>query len=332
MHPLLSIIIPTYNRSSTIGRCIKSVIDSPLRSFEIIVVDDCSTDDTGQVINDIEDPQRRVRYYKNYANLGVSGSRNQGLGLAIGRWVCFLDSDDTIIGNCFSVWFQQCLRYDGDAFFAKYKINSLPTEITDYGTQEWVCVNCEKLAMDFMASPVGNSILTYVWAKIYNLEFIRSLGIEFNDDLSVYEDIDFNANLIRQNPRVFVSSIEVYDYSVSSVPQNSPISVPLGFIVALKKYADCIDDRSRSADLMGVACDYFITKSLLIEMRKKNPSFLWRFISLSKERLYSLNYKNIKNPYLRFICKTGFQKNKYSFFIILWIMSSFQKISKHLPH
>lgn len=323
MHPLLSIIIPTYNRSTTIVRCIKSVIDSPLRRFEIIVVDDCSTDDTGQVINDIEDPHRRVRYYKNDSNLGVSGSRNRGLGLAIGKWVCFLDSDDTIIGDCFSVWFQQCLQYDGDAFFAKYKINSLPTEIADYGTQEWVCVNCEKLAINFMASPVGNSILTYVWAKIYNREFIRSLGIQFNDDLSVYEDIDFNANLMRGDPRVFVSSIEVYDYSVSSAPQTNPIALPLGFMVALKKYAECIDDRSRSADLMKVACDYFTIKSILIEMKKRNPSYLWRLIVILNNKVFSLNYKNIINPYLRFICKTGLHKNKYSFFIALWIMSSF---------
>lgn len=323
MHPLLSIIIPTYNRSSTIGRCIKSVIHSPLRSFEIIVIDDCSTDDTCQVINNIEDPKLRIRYFKNKSNLGVSGSRNRGLGLAIGKWVCFLDSDDTIIGDCFSVWFQQCLRYDGDAFFTKYKINSLSTEIADYGMQEWVCVSCEKIAIEFMGSPVGNSILTYVWAKIYKLEFIRSLGIQFNEDLTVYEDIDFNANLLRGNPRVFFSSNEVYDYSVPFVPQTNPISLPLGFMVALNKYADCIDDKSRSADLMGVACDYFIIKSFLTEMKKRNPFYLWRLIIISKEKISSLNYKNIINPYLRFICKTRLHKNKYSFFIALWIVSSF---------
>lgn len=321
MHPILSIIIPTYNRSNTIGRCIKSVFDSQLSSFEIIVVDDCSTDDTSEVINEVEDPQRKIRYYKNDSNLGVSGSRNRGLELALGSWVCFLDSDDTIIGDYFNIWFQHCLAYDGDAFFAKYKINSLPIEIADYGTQEWVSVNCQKLAVDFMASPVGNSILTYVWAKIYNLKFIRSLGIRFNEDLSVYEDIDFNANLMRGTPRIFFSSIEVYDYRVSSVPQNNPIAQPLGFMLALKKYADCIDDRNRSADLMGIACDYFITKSILIEINKGKSYFLWRLIKLSKERLFKLNYKNIKNPYLRFICKIGLHKNEYSFFAALWITS-----------
>jgi hypothetical protein len=176
-----------------------------------------------------------------------------------------------------------------------------------------------------MASPVGNSILTYVWAKIYNLEFIRSFGIQFNDDLSVYEDIDFNANLMRRNPRVFVSSIEIYDYSVSSVPQTNPIALPLGFMVALKKYAECINDRSRSADLMEVACDYFIIKSILIEIKKRDPSFLWRLIILSKKNIFSLNYKNIINPHLRFICKVGLNKNEYSFFIALWIISSFIK-------
>jgi len=323
MTPIISIIVPTYNRSSTIGRCIKSAVDLPLRYYEIIIIDDCSTDDTCRVIKGIQDTYSRVRYYKNDSNLGVSSSRNRGLRLAIGRWVCFLDSDDIIITDSFSVWFYQCLRYEGDIFFAKYKINSLQTEIADYGTQEWLCVNCEKLAIDFMASPDGNSILTYVWAKIYKLEFIRLLGVEFNEELSIYEDIDFNANLMRGNPRIFVSSIEVYDYTLSPIPPINPIAVPLGFLVALRKYADCVADKSLAADLMGTACDHFVAKSLLIEMKKRKAAILWRFIMLSNSTVSSLDYKNIKHYYLRLICQVRLHKNKYSFFFALLILSWF---------
>ena len=324
MPPMLSIIVPTYNRSSTIGRCIKSAVDLPLGSYEIIVIDDSSTDDTYSVIKGIQDTYRRVRYYKNDLNLGVSGSRNRGLRLAIGRWICFLDSDDIIIADSFSVWYYQCLRYEADIFVAKYMINSLQTEIADYGTQGWICVNCERLAMDFLASPVGNSILTYVWAKIYKLEFIRLLGVEFNEELPVYEDIDFNANLLRGNPRIFVSSIEVYDYTLSPIPPINPIPVPLGFLVALRKFADCVTNKSQAADLMGTACDHFVAKSLLIEMKKRKAAILWRFIMLSKSAVSCLNYKNMKHPYLRLIFQVGLHKNVYSFFMALFILQWFE--------
>ena len=323
MDPVLSFVVPTYNRASTIGRCLKSVLNSPLKGFEIIVIDDCSTDETSRVINCVEDPFGSIRYYKNQSNLGVSGSRNRGLELAIGEWVCFLDSDDAIIGDSFSLWYEKCIQYDGDIFFSKYTINTLPINIADYETQDWVQVNCEKLVMDYMSSPVGNSILTYVWAKIYNLKFIRSIGAKFNESLLIYEDMDFNANLMKGNPRIYVSSYKVYDYYVPANLSTNPIASPLGFMLPLRRYAECVNDRRKADVLMEMACGYFVVKSMLIELKKRKAINLWRFISISMDEVSNLNYKNIKHPYLRTLCQVGLNKSRYPFFLSLWIFSWF---------
>ena len=86
----ISVIIPTYNRKHLISRAIKSVINQSLKPFEIIVVDDGSTDGTYEFINQFFPEIRVIRQ----SNNGVSSARNLGLKNAKGNWIAFLDSDD----------------------------------------------------------------------------------------------------------------------------------------------------------------------------------------------------------------------------------------------
>ena len=90
--PLVSIIIPTYNREFCIGRAIKSVIDQTFTNWELIVVDNNSTDNTVEVVNNFLDERILVKKINN--NGVVAISRNRGIRLARGVFVAFLDSDD----------------------------------------------------------------------------------------------------------------------------------------------------------------------------------------------------------------------------------------------
>jgi glycosyltransferase involved in cell wall biosynthesis len=97
--PFFSIIIPTYNRAYCIVRAIQSVLNQQFQDFEIIVVDDGSTDNTRLSIFEIKD--KRIQYY--YKENGERGeARNFGVLNARGKYVCFLDSDDLIYDNHFS--------------------------------------------------------------------------------------------------------------------------------------------------------------------------------------------------------------------------------------
>lgn len=90
--PFFSIIIPTYNRSHLIRETIRCVLEQTFSDFELILIDDASTDDTPSVIQEIDDS--RIRYIKNEKNLERSASRNKGIDLAQGKFICFCDSDD----------------------------------------------------------------------------------------------------------------------------------------------------------------------------------------------------------------------------------------------
>ena len=90
--PLISVIMPTYNRENIIMRAINSVLNQTYHNFELIIVDDCSNDDTIRLLNSIEDD--RIKIFKNNKNRGSSYSRNIGLKNAKGDIIMYLDSDN----------------------------------------------------------------------------------------------------------------------------------------------------------------------------------------------------------------------------------------------
>lgn len=98
MEELVTIITPSYNTASYIAETIQSVLNQTYKSWELIIVDDCSTDDTDQVVQQFLD-DKRIRYIKNRANSGAAVSRNRALREAKGRWIAFLDSDDLWMPN-----------------------------------------------------------------------------------------------------------------------------------------------------------------------------------------------------------------------------------------
>lgn len=89
---LVSIIMPSYNTAKYIGEAIQSVLNQSYQTWELIIIDDCSTDDTDRVVKTFNDS--RIKYIKNNRNVGAATSRNYALKKATGKWIAFLDSDD----------------------------------------------------------------------------------------------------------------------------------------------------------------------------------------------------------------------------------------------
>ena len=92
MNDLVSIVMPSYNTGKFIKKSIESVIDQTYENWELIIVDDCSDDDTDAVVTSFND--KRIRYLKNEVTCGAAISRNRALRKARGKWIAFLDSDD----------------------------------------------------------------------------------------------------------------------------------------------------------------------------------------------------------------------------------------------
>ena len=93
MNSLVSIVMPSYNTGGFIAETIKSVLAQTYETWELIIVDDCSTDNTDEVVGQFLSDSR-IRYIKNETNSGAAVSRNRALREAKGKWIAFLDSDD----------------------------------------------------------------------------------------------------------------------------------------------------------------------------------------------------------------------------------------------
>lgn len=92
--PKVSVVMPAYNASKTIKESILSVLNQTYEDFELIIVNDCSKDETKKIISEFVDKDNRVVCFDNEVNSGASYSRNRAISSAKGEWIAFLDSDD----------------------------------------------------------------------------------------------------------------------------------------------------------------------------------------------------------------------------------------------
>ena len=94
--PKISVIVPVYKAEKYVGECIESILSQTYTDFELLLVDDGSPDKSGEICDYYagKDP-RIIVYHKE--NGGVSSARNYGIEHAVGEWICFVDSDDTIL-------------------------------------------------------------------------------------------------------------------------------------------------------------------------------------------------------------------------------------------
>jgi len=128
VNPLVSVVIPTYNRAGLLSRAVESVLNQTYPNFELIVMDDCSTDGTESVVKGFQD--YRIRYIRHKKNQGAPIARNNGIKAAKGEYIAFQDSDDE--------WLPTKLEKEVNAF------NSAPSDLGVVYTSFWLVDNDKK--------------------------------------------------------------------------------------------------------------------------------------------------------------------------------------------
>lgn len=118
--PLVSVIVPIYNAENYLAACLDSVLAQKERDFELILVNDGSTDSSLAICRDYEQRDGRVKVFDK-PNGGVSSARNMGLDRATGEWVLFIDSDDTITPDTLEV----CLNHSEGSDFVRFSFKIL---------------------------------------------------------------------------------------------------------------------------------------------------------------------------------------------------------------
>jgi len=185
---MISIIIPLYNKQNCIERAIKSVLSQTFTDFELLVINDGSTDQSDEIVKEIKD-NRLILINKQ--NGGVSTARNKGVDAAKGEWIIFLDADDYFLPTCIDTLYKTAITYKVNVAAANFYI-----EIN--GKKKLACYgNKEKIIRNNFAAWYLGLFCPRTGAAIFRRELL--LKYSFREDLQRYEDAESLFNIMRNN-------------------------------------------------------------------------------------------------------------------------------------
>lgn len=195
----VSVIIPTYNRANFVTKAIDSVLAQTFADYEIIVIDDGSTDNTKEVL----DPYRGKIQYIHQENSGVSAARNAGIRMARGNWVAFLDSDDEWMPEYLECQMQ---RAKEEPKICMHMTNQIQIKISGEKINTFEEKNIlnkfEKTPYIIIERPfvfVIRHLMATLQPTVICRNSLLSTGL-FNEDLTIYEDMDLIARMSLKGP------------------------------------------------------------------------------------------------------------------------------------
>lgn len=206
--PAISIIIPIYNVEQYLERCLSSVKNQDFTDFEVIMIDDGSSDGSNKIAQAYADSDIRFRLYTN-ENLGASKTRNLALGYSRGKYISFVDSDDYIAPNFLSALYSEAIKTDADitmcGFSIHYEMNgkTKPKKSLKNG------VYPADKALDLLLR--DNEVRFFIWNKLWRAKLIKENNITFRD--MYYEDILFCTTAFHKINKLAVIENNGYFYS-----------------------------------------------------------------------------------------------------------------------
>lgn len=204
----ISVIIPAYNSESSLAACLDSVLAQGFTDFEVLAVDDGSTDGTAALISRYAEQDGRVVAISK-ANGGVSSARNAGLDRAGGEYVCFVDADDTVEEG----YLQGLLDAMGEADLAVCGIFR--------GSEEkWVSLSPPQATVKL--EDFKKDITTYgfyliqnpPWNKLYKRELIEAHHLRFDEKMTCMSDHRFNLEYLPHCSMIAMTSARLYHYYI----------------------------------------------------------------------------------------------------------------------
>lgn len=186
MAPVFSIIIPVYNAEKYLRICLDSVLKQSFSNFELLLINDGSSDSSGRICDEYMQKDRRVKVFHK-KNGGVSAARNLGLAHANGAWLCFIDSDDGV-DEC---WLQRYAEnLDADVLFQGaaiiYNHKTVEVKLKDgFGCDE------EKDQLVAYLENVPGALLNSTWSKCCRASIVKAHNLRFLENCNLSEDLIF---------------------------------------------------------------------------------------------------------------------------------------------
>ena len=210
MRPMVSIIVPVYNAEQYLRRCVDSILNQEYTDFELFLVNDGSTDSSGEICTEYGDKDSRVIVIQK-ENTGVSDSRNQALDRARGKYLQFLDSDDWITPDATRLFVRAAEEYGCDMVISDF-YRVVGERLSPKGDiEEEGVLTREEFAAHMMENP-ADFYYGVLWNKLYRRDIVEEHKLRMDTDISWCEDFMFNLEYIRYAKVFYALHAPIYYY------------------------------------------------------------------------------------------------------------------------
>ncbi len=305
MNPLVSVVIPVYNTEKYLEECVLSVLEQTYKNIEIILVDDGSKDQSGEICDRLSNENGNIKVIHN-TNSGSGVSRNLGFDKSEGEYIVFMDSDDKLDGKeSISLMVEKALEEDSDIVVGCYRRfdNDYLSGVNRHGfTKEDTWESADFRFRGFYR----NGHLAYVWAKLYKKDFLKYNNIR-HDQYPFTQDKAFNMRCLSHKPKYGFLNESVYCYriNISSVTYKYKknfsdiwISIAKDFSESLKGYDADFSDLTSFHIILGAY--YMVKQEVKNGARVKEcisglKKYCENAYSAEQIRIVKKNSKNIKS-------------------------------------
>jgi len=205
--PIISVIVPVYKAADYLPQCVESIISQGGKNFELLLINDGSPDQSGQICDEYLKKDSRIRVFHK-TNGGVSSARNLGLDNARGEWICFVDADDYMIAEALPILIDKTAHHDADVIcFNNHFVDDngkVSNIVKNTGSDDEINVyeDIRKRLRCLMHSPP--------WGKLYKRKALA--GIKFDESIHIAEDLLFHITVLLSKPSIKVLNCQEFLY------------------------------------------------------------------------------------------------------------------------
>ena len=290
--PKVSVIMPVYNSEQYLRLAVGSIINQSMQEWELILVDDGSSDKSGDICDDYASQDVRIRSF-HQENRGITATRNRGIAEAAGEYIAFIDNDDEYLPDILEKTYDLAKKYDADIVKFGYRVeedyaNGLK-EIRNTCSDKLIVLGEENLADEYQ-SVRDSGYFNMIWNGIYRKELFSDKSLLFDESVIMgYEDWIFNNNIFLV-PKIqvvlnYIGYIHYQRYSHSTSKKFHPNQIEADVKAAKteyelqkklnERYGTDIKWLPRAVDYLIDILSIFERKGCDYSVRKKKEVISW---------------------------------------------------------
>lgn len=297
----LSIIIPIYNADQYLKKCLKSIASQSYKNFEVLLINDGSTDNTIHICEEFQIKDSRFKVF-NKKNGGSSSARNIGIEHAQGEWLYFVDADDELLPECLSVLINHTIK-DTELVMCGYNRCNEEGEIIGERNKKVERFLTIYDTIKELYSSEENRYQGFLWCKLFKKSIINKYNIHFNEQLYFNEDRLFIIQyLCKCTKDVIYDNTPIYNYyehegsAMSSLQKGYNLKYATDFdaYILMKKEIESISNNTGLLwfAMQGIRKSFEYNEELMYKHRQCNNKIHWHMIK-------GMMNNNLLIPYIK---------------------------------